>query len=253
MGVPQNTADGDCSHEIKKHLLLGRKVMTNVDSLLKNRDMTLPTKFCLVKATVFPVVMYGCGSWAIKKAEHRIIIAFELWFWRRLFRVSWTARRPNQSILKWSVLGAFHWKNWCWSWNSNTLATWCEELTPLKRPWSWQRLWAGRQGDKRGLDGWMASQTQWTWVWVNSRSWWWTERPGVLWFLRLQKVRHNLVTELTEYFSIFLTVCPIFICCALFWHILAYICLIWRMEWQPTPVFLSRESCRQRSLVGCCP
>ena len=94
------TADGDCSHEIKNRLLLGRKAMTNLDSILKSRDITLPTKVHLVKAMVFPVVMYGCESWTIKKAEHRRIDAFELWCWRRLLRVSWTARRPNQSILK---------------------------------------------------------------------------------------------------------------------------------------------------------
>ena len=94
------TADGDCSHEIKKHLLLGRKVMTNLDSILKSRDITLPIKVHLVKAMVFPVVMYGCESWTIKRAEHRRIDAFELWCWRRLLRVPWTARRFSQSILK---------------------------------------------------------------------------------------------------------------------------------------------------------
>jgi len=94
------TADGDYSHEIKRRLLLGRKVMTNLDSLLKSRDITLPTKVCLVKAMVFPVVMYGCESWTVKKAECRRIDAFELWCWRRLLRVPWTARRFNQSILK---------------------------------------------------------------------------------------------------------------------------------------------------------
>ena len=94
------TADGDCSHEIKKHLLLGRKVMTNLDSIFKSRDVTLPTKVCLVKAMVFPVVMYGCESWTVKKAEHWKFDAFELWCWRRLLRVPWTARRSNQSILK---------------------------------------------------------------------------------------------------------------------------------------------------------
>ena len=94
------TADGDCSHEIKRRLLLGRKVMTNLDSILKSRDITLPTKVRLVKAMVFPVVMYGCESWTIKKAELRRIDAFELWCWRRLLRVPWTARRSNQSILK---------------------------------------------------------------------------------------------------------------------------------------------------------
>ena len=94
------TADGDCSHEIKRCLLLERKVMTNLDSIIKSRDITLPTKICLLKAMVFPVVMYGCESWTIKKAEHCRIDAFELWCWRRLLRVPWTARRPNQSILK---------------------------------------------------------------------------------------------------------------------------------------------------------
>ena len=94
------TADGDCSREIKRRLLLGRKVMTNIDSILKSRELTLPTKVHLVKAIVFPVVMYGCESWTVKKAEHRRIDAFELWCWRRLLRVPWTARRSNQSILK---------------------------------------------------------------------------------------------------------------------------------------------------------
>ena len=94
------TADGDCSHEIKRLLLLGRKVMNNLDSILKSRDIFLPRKIHLVKATVFPVVMYGCESWTIKKAEHRRIDAFELWCWRRLLRVPWTTRRSNQSILK---------------------------------------------------------------------------------------------------------------------------------------------------------
>ena len=94
------TADGDCSHEIKRCLLLGRKVMTNIDSIWKSRDITLPTKVCLVKAKVFPVVMYGCESWTMKKAKHQRIDAFELWCWRRLLRVPWTARRSNQSLLK---------------------------------------------------------------------------------------------------------------------------------------------------------
>ena len=99
-GGSKITADGDCSHEIKRCLLLGRKVMTNLDNILKSRDITLPTKVQLVKAMVFPVVMYGCESWTVKKAEHLRIDAFELWYWRRLLRVPWTARRSDQSILK---------------------------------------------------------------------------------------------------------------------------------------------------------
>ena len=104
------TSDGDCSHEIKKHLLLGRKVMTNLDSILRSRDINLPTKVHLVKAMVFPVVMYGCESWTIKKAERQRMDAFQLWCWRRLLRVPWTARRSNQSIQRISVLGV-HWKD----------------------------------------------------------------------------------------------------------------------------------------------
>ena len=100
LGGSQITADGDCSHEIKRRLLLGRKVMTNLDSIFKSRDITLPTKICLVKAMVFPVVTYGCKSWTVKKAECRRIDAFQLWCWRRLLRVPWTARRTNKSILK---------------------------------------------------------------------------------------------------------------------------------------------------------
>ena len=111
LGGSKITADGDCSHEIKRCLLLGRKVMTNLDSIVKSRDIILPTAVHLVKAMVFPVVMYGCESWTVKKAEHRWIDAFELWCWRRLLRVPWTARRSNQSILK-SALG-FLWKEWC--------------------------------------------------------------------------------------------------------------------------------------------
>ena len=138
--------------------------------------------------------MYGCESWTIKKAEHQRIDAFELWFWRRLFRVPWTARSSNQFILK-EISPGCSLEVWCWSWNSNTLAIWCEELTHWKRPWCWERLRAGEEND-RGWDGWMASPTQWTLVWVDSGSWWWTGRPGVLWFMASQRVGHNWATEL---------------------------------------------------------
>ena len=137
--------------------------------------------------------MYGCESWTVKKAECWRIDAFELWCWRRLLRVPWTARRSNQSILK---EGSVLWKDWCWSWNSNTLATSCEELTHWKRLWCWEGLGTGGEEDDRGRDGWMASPTQWTWVWVDSQSWWWTRRPGVLRFMGSQRVRHDWATEL---------------------------------------------------------
>ena len=111
LGDSKITADGDCSHEIKRHLLLGRKAMTNLDSILKSRDITLPTKVRIVKAMVLLVVMYGCERWTIEKAEHRRIDAFELWCWRRLLRIPWTARTSNQSILKEISPGC--WKDWC--------------------------------------------------------------------------------------------------------------------------------------------
>ena len=187
----QITADSDCSHEIKRHLLLRRKVMTNLDRILKSRDITLPTKVHFVKAMVFPVAIYEC----IKKAECQRIYAFELRCWRRLLRVLWTAKRSSQSILKEISPLGIHWKDGCWSWNSNTLATSCEDLTHWKRPWWWEGLGAGGEGDDRGWDGWMALLTQWTWVWVDSRSWWWTGRPGILQFIGSQSVGHDWMTE----------------------------------------------------------
>ena len=155
------TADGDCSHEIKRRLLLGRKLMTKLESILKSRDITLPAKVHLVKAMVFLVVTFGRESWSIKKAECRRIDAFELWCWRRLLRVPWTARRSNQSILK--VNPECSLEGLMLKTKLQILATWCEELTHLKRPWRWERLKAGGEGDDRRWDGWMASPTQRTW------------------------------------------------------------------------------------------
>ena len=147
---------------------------------------------------VFPVVMYGCESWTAKNAERRRIDAFELWCWGRLLRVPWTARRSNQSILK-EISPGCSLEGLCWGWNSNILATSCKELTHWKRPWWWEGLGAGGEGDDRGWDGWMASLTQWTWVWVNSGSWCWTGRPGVLRFTGSQRVGHDWATELTDW------------------------------------------------------
>ena len=273
--------------------------MTNLDNILKNRDITLPTKVHLVTAMVFPVVMYGCESWPIKKVERWRIDVLELWCWRRILRVLWTARKSNQSILKeispeyslqrrrqwhptpvllpgkfhgwrslvgcspwgckesdtterlhfhfslphigegngnplqcsclenprdggawWAAIygvsqsrtrlkrlssssSSIHWKDW--SWNSNILVTWCEKLTHWKRPWCWERLKAGGEGDDRGWDGWMASLTWWTWVWASSGSWWWTGNCGMLQSMESQRVRHNWVTELNWYLKIWLT------------------------------------------------
>ena len=139
-----------------------------------------------------------------------------VWMWGLDYKESWTPKNwfllncgvredsweslglqgdPTSPSWRRSVLGV-HWKGWCWSWNSSTLATWWEGVTYLKRPWCWERLRAGEEGDDRGRDGWMASPTQWTWVWVDSGSWWWTGRPGVLWSMGSQRVRHDWMTEL---------------------------------------------------------
>ena len=157
------TADGDCSHEIKRCLLLGRKAVTNLDSILKSRDIALPTKVHLVQAMVFPVVMYRYESWTIKQAECGRIDAFRLCCWRRLLIVPSTARRSNRSILK-EVSPEYSVEGQMLKLKLQYLATWCEELTHLKRPWCWERLRPGGVGDDRGWDGWMASLTWWTWV-----------------------------------------------------------------------------------------
>ena len=169
--------------------------MTNLDSILKSRDITLPTKVHLVKAMVFSVVMYGCESWTVKKAEYWKNDTFELWCWRRLSRVPWTARRSNQSILK-EISPGCSLEGLMLKLTLQYLATSCEELTHWKRPWCWEGLGVGGEGDDRGWDGWMASPTRWAWVWVNSGSWWWTGKPGVLRFMGLQRVGHDWATEL---------------------------------------------------------
>ena len=195
LGGSKTIADGGFSHEIKRLLLLGRKIMTNLDSILKSRDIILPTKIHLVKAMVFPVVMYGCESWTIKKAEHRRIDAFELWYWRRLLRVTWTARRSNQSILQ-EISPEYSLERLMLKLNLQYFGHLCKELTHLKRPWCWERLKVGGEGDDRGWDDWMASLMGWTWVWVGSRICWWTEKAGELLSTGSQSVGHDWVTEL---------------------------------------------------------
>ena len=157
-------------------------------------DVTLLTKVHMVKAMVFPVVMYRCESWTIKKAECWRTGAFELWCWRRLLRVPWTARRSNQSILK-EINLEYSLEGLMLRLRCNTLATWCEEPTHWKRPWCWERLKAGGEGDDRGWDGWMASLRQWTWVWTNSGRWWRTRKPGVLQSIGSEGVRNDWATE----------------------------------------------------------
>ena len=142
-----------------------------------------------------PVVMYGCESWTVKKGECQRIDAFELWCWRRLLRVPWTARRSSQSTLK-EISPGCSLKELMLKLKLQYFGTSCEELTHWKRPWCWARLKAGGEGDDRGCNGWKVSATQLTWVWVNSGSWWWTGRPGVLWFMGSQRVRHDWATKL---------------------------------------------------------
>ena len=163
--------------------------------MLKSRDIALPTMVPLVKAMVFTVAMYGCESWTIKKAEHWRIDAFELWCWRRLLRVPWTARRSNQSILKEISLGCSL-EGLMLNLKLQSFVHMMRRTDPLEKTLMLGKMRAGGDGDDRGWDGWMASLTQWTWVWVGSRSWWWTRRPGVLWFMGSQRVEHDWTTEL---------------------------------------------------------
>ena len=163
--------------------------------MFKSRDITLPIKVLLVKPMVFPVVMYGCESWTVKKAERWRNDAFELWFWRRLLRVPWTARRSNQSILK-EISPGCSLEGLMLRLKLQYFVYLMWRVDLLEKTWCWEGLGAGGEGDDRGWDVWMASPTWWTWVWVNSGSWWWTGRAGVLRFLGLQRVEHDWVTEL---------------------------------------------------------
>ena len=190
------TADGDFSHEIKT-LAPWKKSYDQHRQHIKKQRHYFANKGPSVKA-IFPVVMYECESWTIKKAESQRIDAFELWCWRRFLRGPWTKRRSNQSILKeispeYSLGGLMlklklqYFGHVMWRTDS------------FEKTWCWKSLKAGGEGDDRGWDSWMASLTPWTWVWVNSRSWWWTGRPGVLQSMGSLRVRHDWETELNWY------------------------------------------------------
>jgi len=168
-GGSKITANGDCSHEIKRRLLLRRKVMTNLDSILKNRDITLPTKVCLVKAMVFPVVMCGCEAWTIKKAEGQRIDAFELWCWRRVLWVPWTARRSNQSILK-EISPRCSLEGLMLKVKLQYFGYLMRRADSLEKTLMLGGIGGRRRREDRGWDGWMVSPTWWTWVWVDSGS-----------------------------------------------------------------------------------
>ena len=189
------TKDGDCSYEIKRCWLLGRKAMTNLDSTFKSRDITLPTKVHPVKAMVFPVVTHGCDNWTIKKTEHRRTEAFELWCWRWLLRVLWTARRSEQSILK-EISPEYSLEGLMLKLKLQYFGHLLWRADSLEKTLMLEKIGHRRRRGQRGWDGWMASLTQWTWVWASSRSWWWTGKPGVLKSMGSQRFGHDWVTEL---------------------------------------------------------
>ena len=172
----KTTVDGDRSHDIKRRLLLGRKAMTNLDSMLKSWNISLLTNVCLVEAMVVPVVMYGCESWTIKKTEHQRIDAFELWGWRRFLRVPWTARRPNQSILK-EISPEYSLEELMLKLKLPYFGHLMQRTDSLEKTLILGKIEAGGEGGDRAWDGWTASMTQWTWVWAN----WETEKDREAW------------------------------------------------------------------------
>ena len=169
--------------------------MTSLDSILKSRGITLPTKVRLVKAMVFPVVMYGCESWTVKKAEHRTIDAFELWRWRRLLRVPWTARRSNQSILK-EISPGCSLEGLILKLKLQYVGHLMQRADSFEKALMLGKIEGRRKRGWQRRKYWMASPTRWTWVWVNSGSWWWTEGPSVLWFKGSQRVGQDWLNEL---------------------------------------------------------
>ena len=197
------TADGDCSHEIKRCLLLGKTTMTNLDSILKSQRYCFANKGPSSQSGGFSsshIWMWELGhkeGWAPKNWCFWTVVLRRL---KSLGLQDQTSKSYRKSILN------VHWRDWCWSWKLQYFGHLMEKLTHLKRPWCWERLGAGGERDDRGWDGWMASPTQWTWVWMNSGSWRWTGRPGVLQFMGSQRVGHDWATELnwlkTALFSI---------------------------------------------------
>ena len=170
-GGSKITADVDFSHEIKRRLLLGKKVMTNLESILKSRDIVLPISICLVKTIVYPVIIYGCERWTIKKAESPRFDAFKLWCWRRLLRIPHNARKSNQSILK-EISPEYSFEGLMLKLKLQYFNHLIWITKSFEKTLILGRLKVGGEGYDKGWDGWMASLTQWTWVWVNSRSWW---------------------------------------------------------------------------------
>ena len=197
--------------------------MTNLDSILKSRDIILPTKVCLVKAMVFLMVMYGCGSWTTKKAECQRIDAFERWCWRRLLRVPWTAI-SDQSILK-EIGPRCSLEGLMLKPKLQYFGHLMGRTESMEKTLMLGKIGAGGKGDDRGWDGWMASQTQWTWIWVSSGIWLWTGKPGMLQSMGFQRVGHDWVTELNwtelKAQTIWVSVCP---------RVCVSICVIWQTD-----------------------
>ena len=193
----KTTADGDCSHEIKRCLLLGRKPVTNLDSILKRRDITLPTKVHIVKGMVFPVVMYRCESWTIKKAERWRSDVFELSCWKRILRVPWTARISHQSILK-EISPEYSLEGPMLKLKLQYFGHLMQRIDSLEKTLMLGKIEGGRRRGQQRMR-WLDGITNWMdWVWVSSRSWWWTGKPGVLQSMGWQRVRSNWVTELNQ-------------------------------------------------------
>ena len=232
---------------------------TELRQRIKSRDITLPTKFDLVKAVVFLMVMYGCNSWTVKKAEHQRIDAFELWCWRRLLRVPWIARRSNQSILK-ELSSGISLEGMMLKLKLQYFGHLIRRVDSLEKTLMLGGIGGRRKRDDRGWDGWMASPTWWMWVWVNSGNWWLTGRPGVLQFMRSQRVGHDWATELNWTELIHILGLP--------WCLSGKECtcqcnrhgfnpwvrkITWRRKWPPSPVLLPEQYHWQRNPVSYSP
>ena len=187
------TVDRDCCHEIKRHLLLGRKAMTNLDSLLKSRDIILSTKVHPVKAMVFPVIVDGCESWTIRKAEYRRTDAFELWCWRWLLRVPWTARRSNQSILK-EISPEYSLEGLMLKRKLQYFGHLMRRADSLEKTLMLRKIEGGKRRGRQRMR-WLDGITNSMWVWASSRKWWRTGKPGMLQSMGLQRVGHDWATE----------------------------------------------------------
>ena len=194
----QTTIDGNCSHEIKRCLLLGIKAMTSLDSILKSRDIILLMKVCLFKAMVFLVVMYGCESWIIKKSEHWRIDAFELWCWRRPLRVPWTARRSNQFVLK-EISPEYSLKGLMLKLKLSYFGHLIWITDSLEKPLILGKIEGGRRSGRQKIRRFEGVTNSMAWIWASSGSWWWTGKPGAMQSMWSQSVGQDWVTELTWY------------------------------------------------------